>query len=296
MKYFKAIGFTMLMVLLFFGTVVFVQGVDAAQKLAKVINNAIEEENYHLMLRGNYQSSDPIIDLIYEDETITMLIKGYETITINEENKVINNFELLIVVTEGRLFNNTDVKIISSLEEDLELGEESSIPDVWLLKYLNLEVYTLVASYEGDKLLQIDKVFSEDDIIFESLLLSYVDIDTKTEEELYNYLIPFNLRKSDLTFNETLTTYYNANNFTYPTSDTATIRIPQDVHISTTNSIVIAGSVSIVLILLFTYYVYSVRPKRRLGKAKPTTHLQKDLDKVIERQIKEKKEENKRTK
>lgn len=275
MKYIKAFLFTLLMVFIFFGTIVFVQGVDAAQKIAVVINDAIENENYHILLRGTYQSEDPIIEETIEYDEATILIKGYETIARNEDNELVNYLEMVFIVTEGSINQLTNVSITYADDtEDLE---------VWLLKYLNLEVYTLVSTADGQNILKMSELYSKPGLIWDSIKLSYdQDGDPETNDIIEKSLYT-GLTNDDFTFLDTLNNYYINNENSYPTEDVLEIKLVQDVRIDTTQSLIITAVTTLVIIVLLTYYVYSIRPKRKLGKKKLTTHLQKDLDKLKEK-------------
>src|SRR5690554_2555739 len=187
MKYFKAILFTLLMVFIFFGVIVFVQGVDAAQKIAKLIQESFEDENYHIMLRGNYQSDNPIIDLELSKNDLTIVMKGYETISIKDDGEIVEYLEIIVIITEGQFDLATDIQLNLSNEAEVQ---------VWLLKYLNLEVYTVVASMDGQELLKVEDLFEDDTTVFDSINISYdLDDDLETNDPL-EYIFNINLTRN----------------------------------------------------------------------------------------------------
>ena len=145
---------------------------------------------------------------------------------------------------------------------------------LWLIKYLNLEVYTIVINDNHNELLTIKELFEEGNTI-ESFVVGYARDNGEFEETL----VSINTNKEEFKFSDILNNYYNSNN-QYPEENTTLIKVSQEVEIKTGTTLIITGAILLVLIGLLTFYIYSVRPKRKLGKSEPSKNLEKDLERV----------------
>ncbi|MFA7588839.1 MAG: hypothetical protein WCY22_00610 [Acholeplasmataceae bacterium] len=268
MKYFKAILFTLLMSLIFFGAIIFSEGVYAARKMAEIITAATNEENYHILLRANFQSKEPIIDETVTNSDFTLKILGYETAAV-VDGELKSFLEFIIITTEGEMGYVTD------MEATLKTSDEEI--SIWFLKYFNLEVYSVMTDPATYNVLEISDIFKEDTTILEMLVLKYTPENATEKAEM---IMDIQKQKSDFVFESTLLDYYMDNDNRYPTIETEEIKLYQAVRINTFSTLMISGGITLVLIALFTYYIYSVRPRRKLGKAKPSINLRKDIAKL----------------
>lgn len=268
MKYFKAILFTLLMSLIFFGVIIFSEGVYAARKMAEIITAATNEENYHILLRANFQSKEPIIDETVTNSDFTLKILGYETAAV-VDGELKSFLEFIIITTEGEMGYVTD------MEATLKTSDEEI--SIWFLKYFNLEVYSVMTDPATYNVLEISDIFKEDTTILEMLVLKYTPENATEKAEM---IMDIQKQKSDFVFESTLLDYYMDNDNRYPTIETEEIKLYQAVRINTFSTLMISGGITLVLIALFTYYIYSVRPRRKLGKAKPSINLRKDIAKL----------------
>lgn len=265
MKYFKAILYTVLMSFIFFSVLIFAEGITRAQKMIKIINNALEEDNYHILLRGNYQNPNSVFEVNLETEDFKLRVLGFETSSIIDD-EVSNYLELVIIAEEGEMSQFIDIE--TSLKTN---GNEI---ELWLIKYLNLEVYTTVINDNHNELLTIDKLFEKGNLI-QSFAVGYARDDGEFKETS----VQIDLNQEEFKFSETINNYYTTNN-AYPEEDTNLIKLSQEVEIKTGTTLIVTGAILLVLIGLLTFYVYSVRPKRKLGKSNPSKNLEKDLERV----------------
>ncbi|MDR4968779.1 MAG: hypothetical protein RG740_04110, partial [Acholeplasmataceae bacterium] len=220
MKYFKAILFTLLMALIFFGVIIFVEGVFAARKMADVINTALEEDNYHVLLRANFQSKEPMINEVITTDEFTLNIRGFETAAVvNSELK--HYFEFTIVTIDGEI-GLTDMA--ATLKTDTE-----EIP-IWFLKYFNLEVYTVVTDSSSYKVFEVSDIFKDGATVLESLILSYTPENATSETEI---IIDVQKQEADFVFANIIIDYYNNHDNNYPTLETDEIKLHQHVEINT---------------------------------------------------------------
>ncbi|MCK9235379.1 MAG: hypothetical protein M0P09_03570 [Acholeplasmataceae bacterium] len=271
MKYFKAILFTFLMAGIFFGTIIFVDGVVSARKMAEVITTSLEQDNYHILLRAKYQSQDPIIDKEIATADFKVNIKVYETAAVIED-ELKSFLEFVILTTEG------EIGLISDMAASLKTNTEE-IP-IWFLKYFNLEVFSVVVEPSSYRILELDDIFDDHSTILESIILEYTP---EGASEKVAFPVEINLQKTDLTFTNKLINYYQTNDSTYPQENTTDIKLYQHVEINTASTVMVTGGITLLLIVLLTYYVYTVRPRKKLGKAQPSINLQKDIDKLHEK-------------
>lgn len=265
MKYFKAVLYTVLMSFIFFSILIFAEGITRAQRMIKIINNALDEENYHILLRGNYQNPNSIFEVDLETEDFKLKVLGFETASIID-GEVSNYLELVIIAEEGEMSQFIDI--------ETSLRTNNNEIELWLIKYLNLEVYTIVINDNHNELLTIKELFEEGNTI-ESFVVGYARDNGEFEETL----VSINTNKEEFKFSDILNNYYNSNN-QYPEENTTLIKVSQEVEIKTGTTLIITGAILLVLIGLLTFYVYSVRPKRKLGKSNPSKNLEKDLERV----------------
>ncbi|MFA5474136.1 MAG: hypothetical protein WC225_01215 [Acholeplasmataceae bacterium] len=256
---------------IFFGTIIFVDGVVSARKMAEVITTSLEQDNYHILLRAKYQSQDPIIDKEIATADFKVNIKVYETAAVIED-ELKSFLEFVILTTEG------EIGLISDMAASLKTNTEE-IP-IWFLKYFNLEVFSVVVEPSSYRILELDDIFDDHSTILESIILEYTP---EGASEKVAFPVEINLQKTDLTFTNKLINYYQTNDSTYPQENTTDIKLYQHVEINTASTVMVTGGITLLLIVLLTYYVYTVRPRKKLGKAQPSINLQKDIDKLHEK-------------
>lgn len=263
MKYIKAVLYTVLMSILFLTGIVLTEGVVSAQQLDNYVKDLLEEKNYHGLLSGDYQSKTPIISKTASNEDLTLEIHGYETMNVidDEENYYV---EFFIEVTRGN--------IDSFAEVEFELSEGEYL--IKFLKFLNKEFY-LVMSEADETRLKTSELFSTPTTVLENLIITY-----EKEAEDVVFTIPLDIEATDLSFQAVITNYLNANDQTYPNEDTEFIVMLTPVELNTKTAVLITIIVEAILIIALTVYIYVFRPKRKLGKIKPSKHLAKDLERI----------------
>ncbi|MFA7417280.1 MAG: hypothetical protein WCZ19_01935 [Acholeplasma sp.] len=265
MRYIKAILYTVLMSILFLTGIVVVEGIVGAGQIDDLVETALSEDNYHFMLSGKYQSTEPIIETTSSNDDITISILGFETMSIIDDQAVYY-LEFIVEATSGQLDTFSDVSF--------ELTD-AEFP-IKFLKFLNRELY-LVVSDANDTRLDINTMFPNQSTTLDKLVIKY---EKESEEVILE--TPLNITWSDLVLESNMQAYLDANNQVYPLDNTQDIQLSVPVTLNTGQAVIITIVVEAILIIALTVYIYVIRPKRRLGKIKPSTHLQKDIEKLKE--------------
>ncbi len=265
MKYIKAILYTALMSILFLTGIIVVEGIVSAQQIDEIVQEALDADDYQIMLSGQYQKSEPIIVETALLDGLTVTIRGYETMSVLDDVEVYY-LEFIVYATMGEIDPFADVSF------ELTNGEYA----IKFLKLLNRELY-LVVSESNDTRLMVSEIFTSPDTTLDELKLTY---EVSGEETVLT--IPLGLSNSDLTLSSEIETYKALNNNTYPIEDTDTIRLQVPIMLNTVRAVIITVIVELVLIIALTVYIYVIKPRRKLGKINPTKHLQKDIEKITD--------------
>jgi hypothetical protein len=265
MKYIKAILYTVLMSILFLTGIIVVEGIVSAQQIDEIVQEALEADDYQIMLSGQYQSSEPMIVETASLDDLTVTIRGYETMSVLNDVEVYY-LEFIIYATTGEIDPFADVTL------ELTNGEYA----IKFLKLLNRELYLMVSESNDTRLL-VSEIFTASDTTLDKLIITY---EVLGEEKVLT--IPLGISNSDLTFLSSVNAYKTLNNNTYPLEDTDTILLQVPIMLNTVNAVIITVIVEVIVIVALTVYIYVIKPRRRLGKINPSKHLQKDIEKITD--------------
>lgn len=251
------------MSILFLTGIVVVEGIVGAQQIDDLVEEALDNDNYHFMLSGQYQSNNPIILETSSNEDLTILIHGFETMNVVDDVAVYY-IEFIVEATTGELDTFSDVSF------DFTSG---AFP-IKFVKFLNRQLY-LVVSEENNTKLDINTFFLDDETMLKGLTIKY----QKADEEVV-FTTPLSLQKSDLVLKAHIDTHLNNHDQAYPETNTQDIKLLLPLTLDTDGAVVITVLVEAILIGILTIYIYIFRPRQKLGKIKPSEHLKKDIQRI----------------
>lgn len=237
----------------------------SAQQIDEIVQEALDADDYQVMLSGQYQSSAPIIVETASLDDLTITIRGYETMSVLNDVEVYY-LEFIVYATAGEVDPFADVAL------ELTNGEYA----IKFLKLLNRELY-LIVSESNDTRLLVSEIFTATDTTLDELIITY---EVLGEEKILT--IPLGISSSDLTLSSSIDAYKVLNNNAYPLEDTDTIRIQVPIMLNTVSAVIITIIVELVLIVALTVYIYVIKPRRKLGKINPSKHLQQDIEKITD--------------
>ena len=253
------------MSILFLTGIIVVEGIVSAQQIDEIVQEALLADDYQIMLSGQYQKSEPIVDETALLDDLTVTIRGYETMSVLNDVEVYY-LEFIVFASTGEIDPFADVSF------KLTNGTYA----IKFLKLLNRELY-LVVSESNDTRLMVNEIFSATDTTLDELIITYEVLGEETV-----LTIPLGVSSSDLTLSSDIDAYKALNSNAYPQADTDTIRLQVPIMLNTVSAVIITVIVELILIIALTVYIYVIKPRRKLGKINPSKHLQKDIDKITD--------------
>jgi hypothetical protein len=241
-----------------------------SNELIAQANKALSEENYQHFISVRFYQEVPLLEEEVTVDNTTYRLFLYETAFIrlvNDNYEVVDGFVFLLFLEQGPLLDLAFQVKISTTEETLidYIGH----------RVLDLPVY-LAKDQETKAFL-----FPRSEFYVDSMYQEITKMDVFVSDELY-FSLDLQIEESTYSIKSQIEEYLLANN-KVPHEDFGSVRIQKVIQIDTAPYVLRNGAIYLVAVFGVTVLFYGYRNKQ-LGKKEPTIGVQKDIEKLKQKQ------------
>ena len=265
-KYLNRLSFALLIAMGFMVVYMVTDASVRSNELTQLAEQAIQEGNDTFFISVRYFKETPIgqSDITINGSMFTMVLYETAFIAMVDEQPVIRDgFVFFLYQDSGDALPVFQVRFLTNDQELLTYQG---------YQFFDFGIYT--AQNETSRAQQITwDQLKIDDIAVNQI--STIQIILPNQVIIEQSVL---LERNDFTLKASLQAYHQENQ-TYPSESVDGINYQQPIVIHTSQAVLRNGIIYLVVVFLLTYFLYRYR-NSRLGKAKPTEGLAKDLEKL----------------
>jgi hypothetical protein len=236
----------------------------------KVGEKALLAADYSVFLGSRYYDENPRYNFTLENEHVSFTVLAYNVAKIIEVEKetyrVVEGLSFVFELNSGTIEKNSNV--ILKLDNDNEI-------QAYLIRIAKLPIYSLYAKDGKHRILTMDDLISYN--TYHPLVNLSIKNDTFT---LSQDLEP--VLEDSFILEEPLLTYVNEHH-QGPSTDLGVVKYVQMTMKNTFGAVLLATAIYFLIVALLVFCYQFFKDKRHIGRKKPTEGLEKDLERIKNR-------------